>query len=234
MAELMEIILTSTYFNQTLVNRLNYVANGTPAAVSLSYALASAFGAIYDTIAVPPAYPANTPMSAISGVISSATIFNNIVAKDVYSSTDFYDTAFIPAYGGGRSGQPSSPTLAWGFRTNIVDTRIKRGQKRFGGVSEDDVENGGVPSGDHVARLDNLAAKLSAVLTYDDEGNSITFTPAVVHKEKYPVPDSSPVRYAYRYYADKATQLGLTAVGVVWSRLPTVRSQVSRQYGRGI
>lgn len=234
MAELMELTLVSSFYNQTLVNRLNYVASGTPAAVSLSYALAAAFGAIYDNTAIPPAYPSNTPMSAISGVISSATTFQNIVCKNVYSRTDFYDTALIPAYGGGRSGQPSSPTLAWGFRTNIVDAEIKRGQKRFGGVSEDDVENGGVPSGDHITRLDNLAAKLSVVLAYDDEGNTITFTPAVCHKEKYPVPDSSPVRYAYRYFEDKAEQLVETAVGVVWSRLPTVRTQVSRQYGRGI
>jgi len=231
---IMEITLQSSYAGQTMVNRLNYLSSGTPAAVSLSFALAAAFGALYDSIAIPPAYPAGTPMAALSAILSNATLFQNIVSKDVYSTTDFFDTAFVPAYGGARGGQPSSPVLAWGFRTNIIDTSVGRGQKRFGGVSEDDVENGGVPSGDHIPRLDALAAALSDILEYDDEGSTLSFTPIVCAKEKYPVPGSSPVRFAYRYYGTEAEQLDHTAVGVAWSRLPQVRSQVSRQYGRGI
>lgn len=230
---LLELTLVSSYFGQECVNRFNYLSGGTPASVSLSYALISAFGAIYEPLAIPPGYPPGTPMAAISEILSTSASFSNILAKDIYSVTDFYDTAFVPAYAGTRTGEGMSPAMATGFSTNRVRSDVRRGQKRFVGVSENVVDAGGEFSGAILPTLNACAAALSDVLEYDDEGNTLTFTPVVCGKMEYVVPGSSPARKAYKYWPDLTQQLDHTAAGVVWSVKPFVRTQTSRQYGRG-
>jgi hypothetical protein len=78
----------------------------------------------------------------------------------------------------------------------------------------------------------NVAGAMNAVLTYIDEGNTLTFTPIVAAKEKYQS-NTNPVRFAYRYYASEALQLQHIMSSIIWSAYDTVRTQVSRQYGRG-
>lgn len=48
---IMEVVLTQNYYGQEIINRFNYRASGTPAAVTYSFALVSALGAIYDELA---------------------------------------------------------------------------------------------------------------------------------------------------------------------------------------
>ena len=75
--------------------------------------------------------------------------------------------------------------------------------------------------------------KILVKCDYDDEGNTLTFTPIVCKKQKYAVPDSDPVRYAYRYFPTEAEQMDEIAEGVTWQAYTQTRSQTSRQYGRG-
>lgn len=238
MPTLMELTLTQTYLGQVAINRWNYVASGTPAAVSLSFALVKAFGAIFDQTAVPPAYPPNTLLQAIRAVQSNAVNYQSIEARAIYSPTDFYTTGFAPALTGAATGEGMSPVLSFGFRSTRVRADIRRAQKRFVGVSENNAAGGGVITAATLALLDTIAQRMSQVLTYNDEGNTITFSPCVVGKFKYAIPGTSPVRYAYRYATPaeggEAAQLQKTATGIGWERYLEVRSQVSRQYGRGI
>lgn len=232
---ILELVLSATYMGQRTINRFNYVSTGTPASVSLSFALAYAFGAIYVGEVPVGAYPSGTPMKAIANLISNSLVFDNVLTKDIASVTDFYSTPFIPAYTGGYVGDGASPALAFGFLSNRVRSDIKSGQKRFPGVTEEIMGVGGVV-GVAAGSLMALAADaMSAVLTYDDEGNTLSFTPAICSLERYEVErDGIPTgRFAYRYYEDPAEQLAHTAVGVTWSPKGTVRTQVSRQYGRG-
>jgi len=60
------------------------------------------------------------------------------------------------------------------------------------------------------------------------------FTPCVVGKERYLVPGSDPERFAYRYFPTVDEQFASLAIGVTWENYDQSRSQVSRQYQRGI
>lgn len=232
---LFEVTLAGTYKNQQTINRWNYVGSGTPAAVIMSFALASAFGAVYDEVAVPPGYPSDTVLYKISGFTSNEWTWQSLTVVNLYSDSDFYQTPFVNPYGGGNSGEAMSPVMAYGFRTNQVLRSVRRATKRFPGVMEDRVDDGGVINNTQLATLNDAAAKMSEVLSYDDEGNTLSFTPAVCGKQRYNptthLPD--PAGTAYRYYPTEAEQLTHTAQGVLWQAYDTVRSQVSRQYGRG-
>ena len=230
-----EVVLQGTYFEQMTINRWNYVSGGTPAAVSLSFALASAFGAVFDLVAIPPAYPADTPLGLISGSTGDAWDWQQLTVLDPYSATDFYQTPFIPAYGGGNAGEQMSPAVAYGYRTNRVRTDVARGTKRFPGVEEARVLTGGVINAGTITAMEAVAQKMTEVLEYDDEGNTLTFTPAICGKELYdpnPPPATGNHR-AYRYFPTQAEQLAHTALGVTWEVYSRVRTQVSRQYGHG-
>lgn len=231
---LMEIVLTQEYKGQLFLNRWNYVAGGTPAAVSFSFALVSAFGAIPDA----GVYPVSSILQDISYFQTNGVSFQSIEARDVYSVTDFYATGFAPAFTGDVAGEGLSPAMALGFVTTRVRRDIRRATKRFSGLREDITADGGDVNPTILTAVSSgLAASMSAVLTYDDEGNTLTFAPAVVAKQKYPVPDTNPVRYAYRYIPEEdggeTAQLEDTATGIAWSPYDTLRTQVSRQYGRG-
>jgi len=232
---ILEVVLTGTYFNQQTISRWNYVSSGTPAAVSLSFALAAAFGAVYDEVAVPPGYPADTPLGLISSNTGDGWDWQQLTVLNPYSATDFYQTPFVPAYGGTRAGEQMSPAVAFGFRTNQVRRDVARGTKRFPGVPEAAVGTGGVIDAGWISTLEDIAAKMTEVLTYDDEGNTLSFAPAVCGKEEYdpnPPPATGNHR-AYRYYPTEAAQLAHTAVSVTWQAYAQVRTQTSRQYGHG-
>lgn len=230
---LYEVVLNSAYAGQACVNRWNYIGSGTPAAVSLSFGLVAAFGAIFDTGAIPPAYPADTILSAIKEMSDNDVTFVQITALNVYDPTDFYQTAFNPAYPGGQGGDGLTPVDAYGFRTNVVNRSIRRGTKRFVGVNEGASGQGGTISPSFIELMQDLAEKMTANLEYDDEGQTLTYVPAICSKEEY-VPDPAfPQKTAYRYYGTLAAQLARTATGFIWEPVPTVRSQTSRQYGRG-
>lgn len=233
---LMEVTLEQSYAGQEIINRWNYLASGIPAAVTFSFALTAALGAIFDDLAVPPGYPPTELMGLIAAAQHSGVSFQTVTVKDVYSATDFYSTVFINALSGGRSGDGMTPVNAYGFRTNRVRSDIRRATKRFVGVSEGDVQTLGVVIPAFVvSHLNPIAEKMSEALEYDDEGNNLTFQPCVVKKERYNSDTqlADPDGNAYRYYANQATQLGLLAVSVTWEPYEQVRSQVSRQYGRG-
>ena len=238
MAPLMEVTLVCSYFSQITVNRWNYVAQGTPAAVSHSYALAYSFGAINDIGVLPDGWNTDSPLWKIVLGLSSQVTFQSIEVRDVYSATDFYSTIISPTLNGDAPGEPASPVLAYGMRTNRVRADIRRATKRFVGATEQDMLSGGNLNVGILGILNDAADALSATLTYDDEGNTLTYAPAVVKKQKYVVPDSNPARYAYRYIPEdeggEAAQLADTATGVRWEVYPNIRTQMTRQYGRGI
>jgi len=233
---LFEVVLAGTYFNQATINRWNYVGTGIPAAVSRAFALASAFGAIFDPTAIPPSYPDDTVLDALSSVTVNTWTWQQLTVINVYDPTDFYQVPFVNPFGGANAAEGMSPVVSFGFRTNQVRRDIARGTKRIPGVGEDRVGAGGVINGSTVTVLESVAEKMSEVITYDDEGNTITFAPCVVKKQEYdPNPDNPAARNhrAYRYYPTEAEQMENVAQGIIWQPYTTVRSQVSRQYQRG-
>jgi hypothetical protein len=225
---ILQITMNGTYFDQMVINRWTYVSSGTPAAVSLSFALASAFGFIPE--GTPSAIPSDKPFGYTMGQLASAFTVSAAVIENLYDVVDFYERPFPTPYPGSQSGDFMSPAVAYGFRTNRVRTDVDRGTKRLAGVVEGQIGNGGVIASGMMTALTSVATLWTDVLEYDDEGSTISFTPCVLSKEEYTTPSG---RRAYKKYATEAAQLSHTAIGVSWQPSTTVRTQVSRQYGHG-
>lgn len=231
---LLEIKLKQTYAGQEIENVFAYQGSGTPAAVSFSFALASAFGAV-PAVGVYP--PTGIPV-LMTQLQSNQLSYDLISVRDPYSNTDFYETPFIPSLVGTIATEGASPVLAFGLFTNRTRQDIRRGQKRIAGVTEDFMDaQGVVDTAVAAGRLATLAARMTDNLTYDDEGQTLTFTPIIVSKQCYnPATGTTPcpeTGKAYRWYPTEAEQLTHIATSVVWSAYDVIKTQGSRQYGRG-
>jgi hypothetical protein len=227
---LYELTMRGTFFNQQIINRWNYVSTGIGASVSGSFGLIDAFGAIDTAGVYPPLKPFQLIMNCLSNLFTVYSL--EARAASLYDPEDFYERPFPTPYAGNiAAGQGTSPALAFGMRTTRVRLDIARGTKRFSGVSEDQIDSGGVIASAALTRLASAADAMSDLLTFDDEGNVISYSPCVVGKQEYTTPSG---KKAYRYYPTLVEQLTHIATGIVWAPYTTVRTQTSRQYGRGI
>lgn len=226
---ILELIVTGELFGQLTVNRFHYIQSGTPAAVMPSFGLISAFGLIPGS-GGDPQFPGSTPASAWQVCVVGVFKWVSAYARNLYTPTDFYELPYLTRPQGGAAGEAAAPFMAYGLRSSRVRTDIRRGSKRFAGVSEDDAGAGGVVGSSQLARLATLASRLSSPLTYDDEGNTLTYNLAILQFEEYTTPRG---RKAYRKYASPTVQLEHSATGMDWAPETVVRSQTSRQYGRG-
>jgi len=232
MAELYEVTLTQRYFGVQTVNRWNYEMSGTPAVVTGSFGLANALGAI-ESLGV---YPAGKLMTAVANVQVPEVVFEQLTILNVYDPLDFYQVPFVVELTGARTGEVgNSPFMSVGFRTTIVRRDVARGTKRFVGVPETGVQAGGELESAYLGSANTLASEMTAVQTYTDEGNSLTYAPVIAGKQRYNPETQLPsaTGTAYRYFPDEAEQLAKLAQGFIWQAYSNVRSQTSRQYGRG-
>lgn len=227
---LYEVNLFYTYQGQQCINTLNYVRTGTPAVVTGSFGLISALGGIPETL-TPTQFVTGSLMRAIQLLVSTAVSFNAMEVKAVYDVTDFYELPYVPALAGSDGGTAASPVLAYGLRSNRTRTDIRRGMKRFVGVTEGAMEAGGTLNGPAAAAVGVVATELGAVVEYTDEGNALTFSPVIVSKQPY-TPSGS-TRQSYRYYPTLSEQMEHVMESILWQPYPQVRTQTSRQYGRG-
>lgn len=232
MTSIFQLTLQYTCFGQRCINTWNYYHfDATPPVTGLAYALVDAFGGI----PVGGVYPVTKLVHQISITVQAAVNFDQIICKDLYNPLDFYETPFTTALAGTGVGETLSPAMALGFRTTRVRSDIKRGTKRFVGVGEASVGTGGVFGAPFLSGVaTDLGNEMSASITGNTPAAAPeTFQPCIVKKERYLPPGNVAPNYAYRYYEDKVTALANIAIGIVWSPYDQVRTQVSRQYGRG-
>lgn len=228
MPQLYELTITQEYFGQVALNRWNFFTDSTPAGGTLPQLLVEAFGALPEN----GVYPGDTPFDYMRAVQSEEVRYVSIECFDVYDPTAFYNTPFEAGLNGIVAGNPYSPTQAFGFRSSRSRRDIRRGFKRFVGVTGGSVQAGGVIDTGVLDKLQDLGTAMSGALSIDDDGNTVVFQPCVVAKEKYTPTGKNTT--AYRYYADSATQFQNIATSIVWEPYTQVRTQNSRQYGRGI
>lgn len=231
---ILELVLRTRLEDQEMINRWNYVSTGTPAAVSLSFALTYAVGAVWSS-PITSTFPVGSMFRAIQDSMTTQTNFVDVSVRNLYSTTDFYETPFAEGVNGtvvvATSNNTMTPFVTMGYTSSRIRTDVRRGQKRFSGVAESNVEGAGNFIASFLGtQMAAVALRMSEPLVYNDEGNPITFTPAICGKEAYTTPRG---KTAYRYYASEVEQLENTAIGVLWQAKPKVRSQVSRQFGRG-
>lgn len=227
-----EVVLTGTYKQQEWVNRFNYVSTGTPGAQLGSLSLITALGGIYDGLLPAPGYPADGLFYQIARLMVGGSAIGGVTAFNVYDPVDFYSTPFVNPLPGTFAGEGMSPAVAIGFRSNRSRRDVRRGQKRFTAVSEGAFGEGGIATPTLLSVAAGVIDAMNEVRVYNDEGNNLTFSPAVCGKEKY-LANVEKGTFAYRYYATEAAQLDHTMTGIEWELLRTMRTQNSRQYGRG-
>lgn len=226
---LFEVVLTSNLHGVDQIARWNYVGSGTPAAVSMSFALSKAFG-IDSTLGV--FTEADSVLKRLQDLLSSDVRFMALAVKDVYSVTDFYETPFAANYGGTLTGDTLHRRYAYGWTTNRVRADIGRGHKRISGVNESVVGDAGAIDTSAGTAIALAAVAMSQTLTYDDEGSILTFIPCVVRREKVSIspPDIGVLeRFSYRYYETYAEQSAWLASGVTWFADAETTTQNSRE-----
>ena len=177
-------------------------------------------------------FPVSTLAANIQAVLSDELTFVSILVRALYDDpSDFYDQTFPTGVNGNQGGDDSStPVLAYGFRTNRTRSDIDRGTKRFAGVVDAAVTDGGVVDASVLTALQAIADSMSDTLAYTTGGSSLSFAPIVVQKFMYTTP---PAKKAYRYYETEAEQLEHIMENVTWTPYDRIRSQTSRQYGHG-
>lgn len=225
---LFEVVLQGELLGQEVINRWNYESDSVPASVTLSFALASAMGFIISSASPNP--PPGSILDGMRTVQSADVRYVQGTVRAIYDVEDFYSTPFIPQLNGGVIVSSDAPFVSFGFRTNRVRQDIRRGMKRLPGVPETASTASGLITAPFLASLTTLAERMSADITYTDEGSTLTFAPVVVKKQEYA---PSPGRTAYRYYPTLAEQEANIARSITWEPYVQLRSQVSRQYGRG-
>lgn len=223
---LYEVVLRQRYFSQLIVNVFDYL---TPSGVGITpnaLELLTLMGFI--PAGDPLEFPADTIAANLQAVQNASVEFLSVEARELYSVSDFYEAAYSPPLVGTRvSGQASPPFVSYGLYTARVRLDIRRGFKRFVGASEGDVSDGGLIVSGMMTLLTALADSMSENL----EGFSAFYHPAVISREKVIDPEDGKV--SYQLYADESEQEEHTAEPLVWTPYAEVRSQVSRQYGRG-
>lgn len=225
---LYEVVLEQRYNNQQCINRWNYLGSGVGSAVTGSFALLTAMG----FLAAATDFVDDTVAGRLQGVQSTAVTFVQCTARAVFIDEDFYGNGFLSGTTGLNTtgGDAMQSYEAFGFRSNRVKQSIGRGYKRFVGVTEAMLGAYGEFTSGVQGGMELVADAMSDTLTYDDEGNTLTFTPCIAQKEKYTT-DSG--REAYKYYDTEALQAPHLAVGINWEIYSFSRTQNSRKVGRG-
>lgn len=235
MPEILEVTLTQSYHAQTLVNRWNYLASGDAPGDGFAWGLNEVLG--FHPIAGVP--PSGSLLEKILVMQSGNCQSVQAICINPYNPEDFDEAPFIPRPVGSGLGDDQPPFVSVGFRSNQTRRDIRRATKRIGGTVEGLFSDGGALTPAGVTDAIAIASAMNAVLTFTEGAAVSTYTPCVVQKEKYAVPGSDPVRYAYRYIrpldnTGRDAQLLKVATGITWENYSDARSQVSRQYGRGI
>ena len=223
---LYEITLRQLFANQSCINVFSYVSTPIGGGVASALELLTLLGFI--PTGDPLEFPADTLADAIWALQDDAVSFLSAECRNLYSVTDFYEAVYSPAIPAGRTtGTPESPFTAYGFLTARVRTDIRRGFKRFVGVDELLVDPLGVITDPGLALMDDVAEEMSQPVTSADA----IYAPCVISRERVVDPETDKV--SYQLYATVEDQLEHIATPLEWATYPTVRSQTSRQYGRG-
>lgn len=223
-----EVTLRQTYFGQQCINRFHYIGDTPSVGSEAAFSLINAMGFV--GTGSPVVYPVGSLFSLIRAVQATVLQYDEVEARNLYDPLDFFVRPFPSPTVGLSGGEPSSPVLSTGFRSNRVRTDIGRGFKRFTGISESALASGGAIDAGVLASLAPLAAKLGDDISYNPGATIYSFTPCVLGFDKYTTPKGN---VAYRPYANEATQLAHAAFPVAYTAMPQVRTQTSRQYGRG-
>lgn len=233
MSELLEVVIKGTANGEMYINRLNFVASQAGITDSTSYFLLLSLGYLGITTAPTNGSVLDELLTCNSGTFQ----MTELVARNIFAVSDFITLPVGPTnyVGLNSGGSYYSNFSVQKLRSNLRRQDIGRGFLALDRPKESDVDDSGNLGATALGKLTALGIAIASVPAFTDDGENISWTSCVVGKEKYRTnPDSTKdPTYAYRYYEDKDEQFEHLANGVQWSPMPKVRSQVSRQYGKG-
>jgi len=227
LSAIFEVLIRQSYYNQEVLNRFHYVSNDV-VPIPTAAVLAQSIGANSLTAG---AFDAASLMGKLQALQTVGLSYLEVQVRNLYSNTDFFTVAYNPApVGVVATSQQMSPAVAFGVVSNRVTLAIRRGHKRFCGVDEAAVDAGGVISSGGLTALGNVCTVMTADSVVTIGLDTYTYHPAVLHFQEYTTPRGNK---AYKPWPTLAEQLDHAAVSVTWSPMSTIRTQRSRQYGRG-
>ena len=233
---LYEATVVGTLRSQQAIWRSNWCTEQDSAPADGAWHLALGLG-------VDPADPtdpvANSILEAFINSAIGQAVVTEITVRNIYNVNDFIT---VPVDGanwiGQRSGglyMPNFVNAKW--YSSRVRQDIRRGFASTWGIMEANVDDSDNVTGAALTGpMASWASRMSADVTVvHDVIYTVTFRNCIVKKERYAVPNSSPVRYAYRYYLpeDEETQMANLAIQPTWSIANKVTSTVSRKIGKG-
>lgn len=234
MPKYFEVTILGEKNSQLIVNRLNFTSNNDEPLTANSVGLLQALG--YN-VSEPSMIGAG---SVLAGILLTSTVsyrINELIVRNLHSTTDFITQPVTGVDWQGTQAEAANtqtPTfIAAKLRTNRVRSDIRRGTLALTGGNDGHLENASLWAAGYVTLLQTLCNALNLPPSHTAGGATSTFLPSVFGKERYAVPDSDPVRYAYRYWQDFTFFQANAAIGVTWSPVTRATSQVSRKIGRG-
>lgn len=166
----------------------------------------------------------------IAGVIPKAQAIQNsnlihtlVDAVNLADPSNFFESRIEMSGFGSGDMLPIFNATTFALRLN--SRALRPGSKRIAGVSESDQSNGSFVGSTILTAIEAYRVQMKSVLM---SGVLLTFQPIVVKRVPYDVPDTSPVRTAYRLPETE----GEFVFGNVIECLTT--GKVSHQTSRGI
>lgn len=234
MATYFEVTILGTRASQQIVNRCNFTSSIDSVESTNAEALLTALGVPLPDVDAPTA---GSFLARFLAAQTTAYQIDEILVRNLFSVTDFITQVLTgPDWAGSivvAAGDALPVFVASKLKTNRVRTDVRRGTMALTGGTEEMVEGSDQWNSTYMTLLEAVATALNAPPTFVDGIFTTLYLPSVFGKERYPVPGSDPVRYAYRYYTDPTVFAAHAAVGVTWSASADVTSQVSRKLGRG-
>jgi len=235
MATYYEVTILGELEGQQIVNRLNFTSDIDDPIVVTAFSLMQSLG--WD-VADPTSPAVNSVFDNFLGAQTVAYQMNELLVRNLYSVSDFVT---MPVVGTGWQGYITLATgdrvptfVASKIQTNRVRTDIRRGSLALTGGTEERINGPDLWDEIYMGLLADLCNALNTPPSRTIGGSTVLWRPSVYSKERYVVnPGEENERYAYRYYPTEEEQAQHVAIGVTWSGVERVTSQVTRKIGRG-
>lgn len=224
-----EVTLEQQFAGQQIVNRWNYISTEIPSG-QLGALLALVGMGFMPLGAIEPFGP-ETLAGQLQARQAVAVHWVQAVGKNIHDPTDYYAYAF-PANTTSSNGgsEATSPVIAVGYATNRSRADIRRGQKRFAGVTEGDTGDVGFLNSGALTAWQAIGDTMADVNLVPIGEGSVTFTPYVFGRKKTVDTEG---KISYPYWPTDAEQLAHAMLITQWTLKPQIRTQGTRQYGRG-
>lgn len=165
----------------------------------------------------------------IAGIVVGLTEFSRIDTVNLFEPEDFDEFIYPSPAFGTRTGQSLPFFNAAAFKSAKPKAGQAPARKRFGYLSESDVQGQGLQDvSGYFAALDALATQLGTNLT---PLTGAEYEPEIIKRIPYTTP-SGKTAYRFPNSAVEAGENRWKAKDWTWSNIVT--SQITRKFGRGI